>query len=117
MTEFVELHEFSRDVKKIERNFSSIGEDLNVFKESLRSKLPDQLPGTVRISNLGRDVKVPIYKVKHFRCRDLKGRGNRSGIRIIYAYNQDKDDVTLIEIYYKGKKEDEDRKRIIKYFT
>jgi mRNA-degrading endonuclease RelE of RelBE toxin-antitoxin system len=107
MTEFVELHEFSRDIKKIERNFSSIGKDLNVFKEALVSKLPDQLPGTVRISNLGRDVKVPIYKVKHFRCRDLKGKGNRSGIRVIYAYNQDKDEVALIEIYYKGKKENE----------
>ena len=40
----------------------------------------------------------------------LKG-GGRSGIRIIYAYKENEDKVTLIEAYYKGKKENEDREK------
>jgi len=74
------------------------------------------LPGTVRISGLGEEISAPIFKVLHFRSRDLK-RGSRSGIRIIYAYNLDRDEVTLIEIYYKGDKENEDQERIKRYFT
>jgi len=42
-----------------------------------------------------------------------------TGIRVIYSYREqekDKDKITLIEIYYKGDKESEDRERIHKYF-
>jgi len=80
-------------------------------------ELPNHLPGTFRISGLGEEVKVPIYKLKHFRCKSLKGKGSRSGIRVIYAYQQDKDKVTLIEVYHKNKQENENRERILKYFA
>jgi hypothetical protein len=117
MVDFVEIDEFSRDLKKLHKKFSSIYDDLKDFKKALASKLPGHLPGTVQISNLGGDVKVPIYKVKHFRCKALKGKGSRSGIRVIYAYKQDKGEVTLIEIYHKSNQENENRKRILKYFS
>ena len=42
----------------------------------------------------------------------LKGKGAHSGIRVIYAYFEEKDRVELIEIYYKGDKENEERERI-----
>jgi mRNA-degrading endonuclease RelE of RelBE toxin-antitoxin system len=83
----------------------------------LEATLPNHLNGTFQISDLGQDVKVPVYKVKHFRCKALKGKGVKSGIRVIYAYEEYKDMVTLIEIYHKNKKENEDRDRILKYFT
>lgn len=117
MTDFGEIPEFSRDLKKLYKKIRSIYTDLEAFKKALASELPNHLSGTVQISNLGRDVKVPFYKVRHFRCKALKGKGSRSGIRIIYAYEQDKALVTLIEIYHKSKRENENRERILKYFT
>ena len=56
-----------------------------------------------------------IYKAKKFACRSLKGKGVQSGIRVIYAYFEKEDKIELIEIYYKGDKENEDRERILKY--
>ena len=46
----------------------------------------------------------------------LKGKGARSGIRVIYAYHEDHDKVEFIELYYKGDKEIESRERIGKYY-
>jgi hypothetical protein len=57
-----------------------------------------------------------IYKAKKFACRSLKGKGVQSGIRVIYAYFEEKDKIELIEIYYKGDKENEDRERILRYY-
>ncbi len=39
----------------------------------------------------------------------------QSGIRVIYACFEEEDMIELIEIYYKGDKENEDKKRILKY--
>lgn len=115
MTEFLQLDEFTKDLKKLHKKFRNIGEDLEVFIKALKSEIPNQLPGTVQISGLGEEISVPIFKVRHFRSRDLR-RGSRSGIRIIYAYHSTRDEVTLIEIYFKGDKENEDQERIKRYF-
>ncbi len=67
--------------------------------------------GIVVVSDLG--IEEPeIYKVRKFACRALKGKGNQTGIRIIYAYFKDEDRIEFVEIYFKGDKESEDRKRI-----
>ena len=86
---FVEIPEFSRDLKKMRKRYKSIDDDLGTFKEAL-SVSPDCLRGAVQISNLGQNIKLPIYKARHFRCKTLKGKGVKSGIRVIYAYNQKK---------------------------
>jgi hypothetical protein len=39
-----------------------------------------------------------------------------SGIRVIYAYQEEENKVEFIEIYYKGNKKNEDGERILKYF-
>ncbi len=54
------------------------------------------------------------YKVKKFACRALKGRGADSGLRIIYAYFEKADKIELVEIYFKGDKENEARGRILR---
>ena len=46
---------------------------------------------------------IQIYKLKKFSCKALKGKGNRSGIRIIYAFYPDKFLVEFLEIYFKEK--------------
>jgi hypothetical protein len=56
----------------------------------------------------------PVFKAKKFACRSLKGRGVMSGIRVIYAYYSESDKVELIQIYFKGIMENEDRQRILK---
>ena len=116
MTEFLRVPEFSRDLEKLNKRFRTLYDDLETFSKALEAVLPAHLPKTVQISGLGHDVRVPIFKVRRFRCQYLK-RGSNSGIRVIYAYEEDEDRITLIEMYYKGNQENEDRERILKYFT
>ncbi|MCS7123738.1 MAG: hypothetical protein RMJ17_04215 [Candidatus Aenigmarchaeota archaeon] len=73
------------------------------------------LPAIVRITGL--KVQTEIYKVKHFRCKDMKGKGSHSGIRIIYAYLPEQNKIEFVEIYYKEKDDiDCDKERIKKYY-
>jgi hypothetical protein len=46
----------------------------------------------------------------------VRGKGAQSGIRVIYAYYEEEDKIELVEIYFKGDKENEDRQRILKYY-
>jgi len=46
----------------------------------------------------------------------LKSKGVQSGVRVIYTYFEDGDTIELIEIYYKGDKENEDRERISRHY-
>ena len=57
-----------------------------------------------------------MYKATKFACRSLKGKGVSSGIRVIYAHFEKEDRVELLEIYYKGDKENENRKRILQHY-
>ncbi|MFC1570412.1 hypothetical protein ACFL4E_01375 [Candidatus Omnitrophota bacterium] len=111
------LPKFKRDRKGLKR-FRSLEEDIETFiKVQLKRKHKQrkETNGIERISNLG--VEYPeIYKVTHFACKSLKGRGVKSGIRIIYAYFEEEDKIEFIEIYFKGDKENEDRERIKQYY-
>jgi hypothetical protein len=40
----------------------------------------------------------------------------QSGIRVIYGYFEKEDRIELIEIYFKGDKENEDEGRIARYY-
>jgi len=115
MTEFSRLSEFDHDMKKLSKGFRSLEDDLENFKTALSARIPDGLPGIVRIANLGIDVSDPVFKVRKFRCKSLKGRGSNSGLRVIYAFDPATDSITFIEIYFKGKQENEDRERILRY--
>ena len=112
------LAEFENDLKKLSKRYHSLEEDLETFiKKQLKlyHKLHIDNGGIFPISNLG--VEYPkVYKARKFACKSLKGKGVMSGIRLIYAYFEDKDTVEFIEIYYKGDKENEDKVRIYKYY-
>lgn len=113
---FGHLKEFKKELKKFsKKKCKSIYEDIEILKKAMRVKIPEQA-NTIPISNLGGSVKVPIYKVRQFRCRDIK-KGSNSGFRIIYAFIEDSSTVIFIEIYHKNKKANEDRKRIKNYFS
>lgn len=113
--EVLRLPEFDKDLKKLAKRFRGIDEDLQIFIDkqlNLYHKLRIDNGGVVRIEGLGLDTPR-VYKARKFACRALKGKGVLSGIRVIYAYFEPEDRVELIEIYYKGDKENEDRARIL----
>jgi mRNA-degrading endonuclease RelE of RelBE toxin-antitoxin system len=113
------LPEFDKDFKKLAKRFKTLNDDIETFinkQLKLTHKLGIDNKGVVYISDLG--IEIPkIYKAKKFACKALKGRGGMSGIRIIYAYYESEDVIEFIEIYFKGDKANEDKKRIIKYYS
>jgi hypothetical protein len=113
------LPEFEKDIKKLLKRFKTLEDDLKIFIQNelnLYHKLKIDNQGVFQVPGL--KIEIPkIYKAKKFACRSLKGMGVQSGIRVIYAYFEEKDKIELIEIYYKGDKENEDRERILKYYA
>jgi mRNA-degrading endonuclease RelE of RelBE toxin-antitoxin system len=71
--------------------------------------------GIFPINNLSFE-SPQVYKAKKFACKSSKGRGAKSGIRVIYAYIPETDEIYLIEIYSKSDKENENRERIKELF-
>jgi len=111
MPRFVEVPEFEKDLGRLKFD---IDEDLERFKKALAVD-KENLIGSVRISNLGEGI-CPVFKARKFRCKALQ-KGSKSGIRVIYFFNHEKEEIHLIEIYSKGKKENHDLDRIKKYAT
>ncbi len=121
--EFSYLDEFNREFKKLLKRFGTLKEDFDLFKERVLTYRENgtgrflfwRSPGIVRIGNLG--IETEVYKVKHFSCRTLKGRGSRSGIRIVYAYFPDNNKIEFVQIYYKERDNiDCDKERIKRYY-
>lgn len=116
MTDIVTIPEFDRDVKKLRKKYKSLDSDLELFCKALRVIRITSIRDTVRVSDIGDKYKqFRIFKVRSFHCKDLKGKGSRSGIRIIYHDDADNDIITLIEIYHKSTDENHDKNRIILY--
>ncbi len=117
--EIRKLTEFKKDFKKLSKKFKTLDDDIETFinkQLKLTHKLGIDNKGVVHISGLG--IEIPrIYKAKKFACKALKGRGGMSGIRIIYAYYEKEDVIEFVEIYFKGDKANEDKKRIIKNYS
>jgi hypothetical protein len=113
------LDEFEKDFKKLNKKFRTLKDDLTTFianQLKLTHKLNIDNKGVVQISDLG--ILYPqIYKARKFSCKALKGKGAASGIRIIYAHFEEEDIIEFVEIYYKGDKANEDRKRILRNYS
>ena len=105
-------------MKKLLKKFKTLEDDLIIFIKTelnLYHKLKIDNGGIFQIPDL--QIENPkIYKAKKFACRSLKGKGVKSGIRVVYAYFEGKDKIELIEIYYKGDEGDENRQRILKHY-
>jgi len=114
---FNEVPEFTKDMKKLNKKYNTIYDDLETFKQALSVALPDGLSGIVPISDLGDGIKDPVYKVRKFHCKALKGKGVKSGIRLIYTYYPSLNMIYFIEAYHKNQQEMEDRERIFSYLS
>lgn len=109
--------EFSKDIARLQKKFSTLPEDLEIAKKAAIQTYHvhrRDSGGIFRITYFPSE-EVEIYKLKKFACRELKGRGVRSGIRVIYAFFPDTRKVVFIEMYFKGDKESEDRRRIQRF--
>ena len=114
--EFTELAEFKKELKYLLKKYRSLNHDLALLKEFLETHPRGYEPHVFPINNLG--IQTEILKVKHFRCTALKGKGSRSGIRIIYAYFATQNKVEFVEIYYKEHDDSDcDIARIKKYYV
>ena len=113
-----ETAEFARDFKKLLKKFQSLAEDLEVVKqydiELFHCQKIDR-HGILKIENAENNENLQFFKIKKFACKSLKGRGSKSGIRVIYAFHCQSCKIDFIEIYFKGEKENEDRDRIKEY--
>jgi len=113
-----ETEEFKRDFKKLLKKFSSLAEDLEVNKQ-YRIELfhcKEINSGSIfEIQGAGNTDRLKFFKVKKFQCKSLKGRGAKSGIRVIYAYLPDKQKIVFLEIYFKTDQENEKKERIINF--
>ncbi|MBP9019503.1 MAG: hypothetical protein KBG04_06780 [Bacteroidales bacterium] len=118
-SEIIESDKFRKNLKALsKKRFQSLPDDLDIFIDTqlkLFHKQKIDNGGILRITNLSVDYPF-FYKVKKFACKSLKGRGVQSGIRIIYAYYEDKDTIEFIEIYHKSDQENEDTEWIKKRY-
>jgi len=115
---YSETAEFTRDFKKLLKKFPSLNDDMEITKkfriELFHIQKIDNR-SIFEIERIGNNKELKFFKIKKFQCKSLKGRGSKSGIRIIYAFHSLICKVVFIEIYFKGNKENEDRERIKKY--
>ena len=110
---------FERDLKRLLKKFPSLNDDIEVAKTFTielfhLQKINKQ--AVFPIPNFCTE-ELRICKLKKFACKALKGRGVKSGIRIIYAYHVLTHTVDFIEIYFKGEAENEDKERIKVYLA
>lgn len=101
---FNQTDEFSKELKKFAKKYRSILEDLEGFKKIL-NVAPEGNSKHFNVITQTQEQK--IIKARFF-CKYLKG----STLRIVYAYNLQMEEITFIEIYFKGEKEIEDRSRV-----
>lgn len=110
---------FEKDLKRLLKKFRTLEEDLQTFIKTqivLFHKLNIDNDGIKRITGLKKE-EPKVFKAKKFACKSLKGKGARSGIRVIYSYFEESDTIEFIEMYYKGEKENEDHERIRAYLS
>lgn len=107
--------QFKRDFKKLSKKFPTLAEDLEILKKSAIEifhihEIDNK--AVFEIEGVGNREEIKFYKVKKFACRSLKGKGARSGLRLIYTYLPHEGKICLLEIYLKSSKSTEDKDRI-----
>ncbi|MBS8122504.1 hypothetical protein [Candidatus Vampirococcus lugosii] len=120
MTNFLynKLEEFKKEFKKLQKKYPSLKDDLDIVKLAIERYPKGYGDNIIQISDLGKEVKIPIMKVRKFPCKSLK---DNKSLRLVYAYKEDKKEIDLIEldlieIYHKNIKENHNIDRIKKYY-
>jgi len=110
---------FEKELKKLVKRFRTLEQDLGIFINAqliALHLLHEDNGGVKQITGLDKPFP-PVFKAKKFACRSLKGKGAQTGIRVIYAYFAEEQRVDLLEVYFKGDQENEDRARLNTYLS
>jgi len=102
--------EFEKDIKKLQKKYRSIFQDLESLKKVIIgnptgkgvSKHWNELSGIQ-----DKPEHITFYKVRMM-CRSLRS----SDLRVVYCFNGTELQLLFIEMYFKGDREIEDKKRI-----
>jgi hypothetical protein len=110
-----ETNEFKKDFKKLFKKYKSIKDDFNILKRVVQT---EPLGDGTKHWNCLRKIEernISFFKVRMM-CRTVKG----SDFRVTYMYDGEKVELLFIEMFFKGKKNNNDQKRInglVKLYT
>ena len=115
--EYNETDSFLKDLKHLLKKFPTLKDDIETAKKNAIelyhiNKIDNQSVFPIQGFCTS---KIKVYKLKKFACKALKGRGSKSGIRIIYAFHLETSKVVFIQLYFKGEQLNEDKDRIKEY--
>ena len=115
---FSELEEFTREFKKLLKKYHSLEGDIKDLKKLIKLFPNWYWNSIVRISDLWKDIEIPIFKVRKFAVKSLR---DSKSISVIYAYNEKTNtaefvEIEFVEIFHKNKKDNHDTDRIKKYY-
>lgn len=115
--QYDETQSFQKDFKKLSKKYKTLQEDLETAKRNAIELYHLKNINNESVFPLQKfySEKVQVFKLKKFACKALKGKGAKSGIRVIYAFYPESLRVEFVEMYYKGDKANEDKKRIQEY--
>ena len=102
---FDESDEFIRELKKLKRKYYSIEEDLRFLKHILKTFPKGR--GEKHWNCLTQAETHSAWKTR-LACKTLRN----SSLRVIYVYFPQEQKIVFLEIYFKGDKENEDKKRL-----
>lgn len=109
---------FSKWLKQLLKKFRTLEEDIEIAQkfaiELLLLWCLDNRSIELIPSFDGENVR--IYKIRKFSSKSLKWKWAQSGIRIIFAYFPDRQEVEYLEIYYKADQENMDYDFVKEYF-
>ena len=114
MIKYKTLPEFNRDFKKLAKRYITLAEDLERVKKNAIElcHVKGMCHNVEEIKGAGNAENLQFYKIRKIASRSIPGRGNQTGLRVIYAFFPKLEEVVFLEIYFKGDKENEDRGRI-----
>lgn len=102
------LSEFEKEFKRLFRKYRTLDDDFEKFKKILAVK-PTGIGKNFIIFHSSKELKL----VKaHVACKSLR---NNHLLRVIYSYFERENRIEFIELYFKGNKKNEDRRRIKEY--
>jgi hypothetical protein len=114
--------EFEVDLKHLKKRYQSLDEDLETLIKALflwlclQHKAGQSLNKSfVIMSGYAPVDGCFLYKVRHMSCKALKGKGNQTGLRVIFAYWPASDTLELIQLYFKADSGREDQNRVRNY--
>ena len=106
-------------MKRLLKRFRSLEDDLTTFVDYQLELFHGQKQAvgkTERVAGLGFE-EPPVFVAKRVACQSLRGSGSNSGIRVVYAWFAAEGRIELIELYYKGDKQVEDKARIKRLYA